>query len=512
MKRYIEEDNRSQQAMFPESLDDYIAQDNQVRVIDAFVDELPLESLGFERAVPKATGRPGYRPTTLLKIYLYGYINRIQSSRRLEREAQRNVELMWLVGRLQPDFKTIADFRKDNRQAIQNTCSHFVELCRQQDFFMQAVVAIDGSKFKAVNNVSKNHTRGILKRRIARTEEHIANYLSKLDEADSDEPTPSETDMPDLKEKLSSLRESLKALKEKEQQVLAHPDKQISETDKDARLMKQGSKGSLVGYNLQTAVDTHHKLIVAHKLTNSPTDRGQLLPVAKKVKRALRCDEMTVLADRGYYSGQDMKSCHDLGIKTLVPKPSTSGNKAAGLYDRADFKYDAEQDQYVCPANEILPRRGRSLEDGKNIDTYYASVTLCRECTLKSKCTRGRERRVRRWEHEALLESLADELRDHPRAMADRACTVEHPFGTLKLNMGATQILMKRLENVQTEMSLHVLAYNMKRTISILGVPMLIKAIREQARSACSIIGHLSGIVCEFMTGKAAYDNQVLRA
>ena len=488
MKRYIEEDNRSQQTMFPERLDDYIAAENQIRVIDAFVDELPLPTLGFARAVPKATGRPGYRPTTLLKIYLYGYINRIQSSRRLERETQRNVELMWLVGRLQPDFKTIADFRKDNRKAIQSTCRHFVELCRQQDFFKQAVVAIDGSKFKAVNSKSRNDTRGSIKRRIARTEEHIANYLAKLDEADVDEPSATDTHIPDLQEKLSSLRETLKALKTREKQVLEHPDKQISETDPDARLMKQGGKGSLVGYNLQTAVDVQHKLIVAHEVTNSPTDRGQLLPVAKLVKEALRCKEMTVLADRGYYKGQDMKSCHELGIKTLVPKSFTSGNKAAGLYDRADFKYDAEQDQYVCPANEILLRRHRSFEDGKNIDTYYVSQTTCRECKLKPKCTRGKERRVRRWEHEALMETLADELRDYPEAMTVRASTAEHPFGTLKMNMGTTHILMKRIENVRTEMSLHVLAYNMKRMISILGVPALIKAVREHARSASSFI------------------------
>lgn len=473
MPRFIEEVGRSQATMFPELLDDYISPENQIRVIDFFVEGLPLQKLGFHRVEPCRTGRPGYHPSTLLKLYLYGYLNRIQSSRRLERETHRNLEVMWLLGRLQPDFKTIADFRKDNGKAIVNVCGEFVEVCRRFQLFSNSLIAIDGSKFKAVNNKKKNDTQASMKRRIAKVKKHIEDYLEALDSKDKDIPIAEERSVEELQAKLESLKVHLKELKQREKEVKAHPDKQISETDPDSRLMKLSTVGSMVAYNVQNAVDTDYKLIVGHKVTNSPVDRGQLLPIAQLVKGVIKRDEFTVLADRGYYKGEDIRSCLLDGITTLVPKSLTSGNGAAGLYPRAAFKYDKENDVYRCPADEILKRRFTNVEKGRTQTAYYASNAVCRECKLKDRCTVGVNRRVRRWEYEDILDRMEEKLTETPDAMTVRAQTVEHPFGTIKLWMGARHFLMKGLDNVRTEMSLHVLAYNMHRMISIFGVTQL---------------------------------------
>ena len=477
MSRFIEEDSRTQSTLFPERLEDYIALDHPIRVVDAFVDGLNLRRLQFKRVDPEKTGRPGYRASTLLKLYIYGYLNRIQSSRRLEQETHRNVELMWLLGRLQPDFKTIADFRKDNGKAIQQSCRELVEIFRKLGMFSQSIVAIDGSKFKAVNAKQRNDTQGSMKRRIERTEKHIADYLAALDAKDNDEPDSDDRGVPDLKEKLASLQTYLEELKQREKDVKAHPDKQLSETDPDSRLMKQGTVGSVVGYNVQTAVDAEHKLIVAHEVTNSPVDRGQLLPLARLAQSALDRDELTVLADRGYYKGTDIKSCVDEGMVTLIPKSKTSINGARGLFPRSAFKYDHKENVYRCPADQLLTHRFRTDEKGLMTNCYYAPVQTCRECNLKSRCTVGENRRVRRWEHENVLEQMQEHLHLTPDAMTTRAQTVEHPFGTIKLWMGARHFLMKRLDNVKTEMSLHVLAYNLRRMMAIVGVPALIEMV-----------------------------------
>ena len=478
MKRFVEEQDRTQATLFPERLDDYISLENPVRVIHAFVEELDLEKIGFERVNPKSTGRPSYHPSTLLKLYIYGYLNRIQSSRRLERETSRNVELMWLIGRLSPDFKTIADFRKDNGKAIRQVCREFVEICRRLDLFKNSLIAIDGSKFKAVNSRRNNDTKNVMKRRIARVEKNIDRYLKLLDEVDTGEKRNQDYSVPDLKEKISDLKEEMAQLKKREEAVLAHPDRQISRIDSDARLLQKGRMGMLVGYNVQTAVDTKNKLIVAHDVTNAISDRNQLTPTTKLAQEALKTIDIVVLADRGYYSGSEINKCYESGAKALVPKNYTSGNKAAGLYDKADFKYDKEKDIYVCPAGEVLKWRGVSMEGEMEVTSYYASYTVCEKCRLKSKCTVGRERRVRRREYDDLLETMEEDLRKMPQAVGLRAMTVEHPYGTLKTWMGAQHFSMRRQKNVRTEMSLHVLAYNLKRMISLLGVGSLIQALR----------------------------------
>lgn len=413
----------------------------------------------------------------MLKIYVYGYLNRIQSSRRLEKETQRNVELMWLVGRLQPDFKTIADFRKNNGKAIQGVCREFVNICCKLDLFANSLVAIDGSKFKAVNSKQKNDTQASMKRRIARVEKHIADYLEALVNKDNDDAGIDERTVPQLKDKLDALQTHLKELQRREEEVIAHPDKQLSETDPDSRLMKQSTVGSLVGYNVQTAVDTDYKLIIAHEVTNSPGDRGQLLPMARLAQEALGREVISVLADRGYYKGTDIKSCVDECMTTLIPKSMTSNSGANGFFPRSAFKYDAKANEYRCPADQVLTYRHSSVEKDMSIDTYYVSIPICRECTLKSRCTTGVNRRMRRWEHEDVLEKMQDDLEQMPEAMTLRASTVEHPFGTIKYWNGSRHFLMKQLKNVRTEMSLNVLAYNMRRMVSIVGVAELIKII-----------------------------------
>ena len=477
MPRFIEEDSRTQSTLFPERLEDYIADDNPIRVVDAFVNGLDLRGLKFKRVDPMKTGRPGYRPATLLKLYMYGYLNRIQSSRRLEQETHRNVELMWLLGRIQPDFQTIADFRKDNGKAIQQSCREFVEIGRKLDMFSKSLVAIDGSKFKAVNSKQRNDSQGSMKRRIARTEKHIADYLAALDAKDNDEPGSDDRSEPELKEKLAELQQHLKELKQREKEVKAHPDKQLSETDPDSRLMKQSTVGSLVGYNVQTAVDTEHKLIIAHEVTNSPIDRGQLLPLARLAKDALNVDELIIFADRGYYKSTDIKACVDERMTTLIPKSLTSNNGAKGLFPRSAFKYDHEADEYRCPADQVMTYRGTSTDKDREIRKYTVSSTICRECKLKSQCTTGVSRKMTRWEHEDVLEEMQIKLDETPDAMTTRAQTVEHPFETLKLWMGARHFLMKCLGNVRTEMSLHGLAYNLKRMMTIFGVPALIEMV-----------------------------------
>ena len=476
MKRFIEGENRSQSTLFPERLDDYIAEDNAVRVVDAFVNKLDLKKLGFDRAEPSATGRPGYQPATLLKIYVYGYLNRIQSSRRLERESYRNVELIWLTGRLMPDFKTIADFRKDNRKAIRRVCMEFVGVCRELKLFSATLVAIDGSKFKAVNSRDKNFTRKSVKRRLQKTQANIDRYLAKLDAVDREEPEIREVTAAELQQKIASMEAKMEQLKGYEAEVEAHPDSQVSLTDPDARSMMKAGGGSTVAYNVQTAVDSKHHLIAAHEVTNAPSDRSQLFSMAGQATAALDTETLTVIADPGYYKGEEIVDCYAAGIKALVPKVDTSGSKIKGRYSKADFRYDAERNEYVCPAGQRLTYRFDSVEHGKTLWVYM--TYQCSSCPLQAKCTTSNAKRIKRWEHEAVLDAAEVELKKHPDTMRQRKRLAEHPYGTIKHWMGATHFLMKRLPNVQAEMSLHVLAYNLRRAINVLGVPKIIEQLQ----------------------------------
>jgi len=477
MKRFVEGADRTQATLLPECLDDYVAEDNPVRAIDAFVEELDLKQLGFAGADAAATGRPAYHPAVLLKIYIYGYLNRIGSSRRLEREAQRNVELMWLTGRLAPDFKTIADFRHDNGEGLRNVCRRFVQLCRDLKLFTQAVVAVDSSKFKAVNSRDRNFTAGKVDKRQQQIEESIHRYLSALETADRTQPADVEAKTERLREKISTLREQMRRMDAIREELKHQPDQQMSLTDPDARSMISQAKGTgVVGYNVQAVVEAKHHLIVTHEVTNIGSDRAQLTKMGTAAKAAMGKQRLQAVADRGYFSGPEIKACTEAAITPMVPKPMTSNAKAEGRFNKTDFIYIAKDDQYQCPAGERAIHRFTTVEHGMTLHKYWSSA--CPRCPLKRQCTTSSYRRITRWEHEAVLEAMQRRLDRKPETMTLRRRTIEHVFGTLKHWMGSTHFLMRGLEHVGTEMCLHVLAYNFKRLITLLGMAKLMRVIR----------------------------------
>jgi transposase len=472
MSRFIQGQDRMQPSLLPACLEDYVDADNLARLIEAFVEALDLGALGFT-AMPASTGRPSYHPATLLKLYVYGYLNRLQSSRRLERECGRNVELMWLTGRLAPDFKTIADFRRDNGPAICAACAQFIVVCRQIGLFTRPLAAIDGSKFKGVNARDKNFTRGKVRTRLEKLNETIAHYLTALDAADRQESMGVDAGSGRLRDKLAKLRAQMQKLKALEAAVEASPDKQVSLTDPDTRLMVTGDRlTGVVGYNVQTAVETEHHLIVAHEVTNKG-DRGQLPQMAEKAKQALGFDKIDAIADAGYYRGADLLVCRDIGVTALTPRTNTSGARAEGRFSKEAFVYLPEDDAYRCPAGQKLIRRYDREEAGLTMSVYWCST--CQTCPLQSQCTTGKQRRIKRWKHENLVEAMNARMEEID-AMAIRRETAEHPFSAIKAGMGATHFLCKGLKAVRTEMSLHVLAYNIRRIIASLGGQWLRKA------------------------------------
>jgi len=476
MSGFIQGDDRHQATLFPERLDDYLAEDNAVRVIDVFVDDLDLSGLGFKTHSEK-TGRPAYHPTILLKLYVYGYLNRVQSSRRLEREAHRNIELMWLTGRLAPDFKTIADFRKNNGKAIRLVCREFIMLCKKLNLFAEAFVAIDGSKFKAVNSRDRNFTKAKMPRRLQQIDASIERYLGQIASADRQEAAVATDNTQRLEDKITALKTEMARLKQLEVQMRQTPDQQISLTDPDARSMATSGRGTgTVGDNVQTAVDAAHHLIVTHEVTNQGHDRHQLHHMAQQAKEVIGSETLAVVADRGYFNGKDILACEQSQITTYLPKPQTSGSTKKGLFSKRDFIYHADENEYACPAGERLIWRFETVEKGLKLHKYWSS--RCPNCSIKSQCTTDKYRRVGRWEHEAVIEAAEARLDREPERMRTRRETVEHPFGTLKCWMGSTHFQTKTLKQVSTEMSLHVLAYNFKRVLAILGVTSLLNAIQ----------------------------------
>lgn len=477
MSGFIEGDNRQQATMFPERLDDYITEENSVRVVDVFIDSLDLSGLGFKTKAER-TGRPGFHPSTMLKLYVYGYLNRVQSSRRLERESQRNVELMWLLGRLAPDFKTIADFRKDNGKGIKAVCREFILVCKKLGLLSSACVAVDGSKFKAVNSDDRAFTPAKMARRLRKLDESIDKYLAEIKRIDSEDTKEAENTKIRLKDRLAKVKEEAERLKLIEQEMLKSPDKQIALTDSDARIMQTGGRSTvMVAYNVQSVVDTENHLIVTHEVTNRGSDRAQLFKMSRQAKKILDVDVMDVVADKGYYKGTEILACANAGITPYLAKPQTSGNQSKGMFGKRDFKYIEADDEYQCPAGERLTYRSQVFENGLALDRYWTSA--CEGCKFKAQCTTAPSRRIARWEHEHVLEELDKRMANEPQRMIDRRSTVEHPFGTIKSWMGSTHFQMKTIGRVATEMSLHVLSYNMKRVMTILGPEELSAAIKS---------------------------------
>jgi transposase len=475
---YIRGVTRNQVMLFPESVEDYITEDNPVRLIDAFVGSLDLAGLGFLRAQLAETGRPAYDPGDLLRLYLYGYLNRVRSSRMLERETKVNLEVMWLLGKLAPDFKTIADFRRDNLQAIKRVCREFTLLCRKLKLFGGELVAVDGSKFKAVNNRRRNFNEARLTKAIKAIEEKIDGYLDELDAADASEPDPDEPgpSAADLREKIKTLQQRKAKYQALHEGLKESGAKQVSLTDKDARSMVMHHGSTEVGYNVQTVVDEKHQLIVEHEVTNDPTDHAHLAEMAVRAKATLEVEKLEVVADMGYYDGAEVKQCAEAGVTTYIPKPITSVNKKRGLFTKQDFSYEEEKDCYRCPAGEELTYRYESFEQGRQI--RYYTTSKCRVCPIKHRCTTNqRGRRITRWVDEKLLEDMARRVRARPELMRRRQQLSEPPFGTIKRAMGHGYFLMRGLNKVGAEMSLTVLSYNIKRVINILGVKKMIEAV-----------------------------------
>ncbi len=474
---HIDGFDRDQITMFPEALDDYISEDNPVRFIDAFVGSLDLSSLGIQRVIHADTGRPPYHPGDLLRLYIYGYLNRVRSSRRLEKETNRNVELMWLLRRLTPDFKTIADFRRDNHKAIQKVCRSFTLFCRESDLFGGELIAIDSSKFKAVNSRRENFSKRKLKSFIKKIDQQIEDYLNDLDQNDELEAEVLKPTAEEIQEKIKSLKERKGKLGKLLDELEASGETQVSFTDPDSRSMPLGQNhGTQVGYNVQVSVDDKHYLIIDHDVTNDVTDFNQLERMATRAKEILQVDALDVIADKGYYSGSQIKACLEKGITPTIPKANTSANRKKGLFTKQDFRYDQENDCYRCPAGEIMTFRFQTTEKNRQIK-YYATSS-CRTCRIKHKCTRNKGgRRITRWVDEDLLDEMQRRIEHNPDLLTRRKAIVEHPFGTIKWSMDQGHFLMKGIPKTSAEMSLSFLAYNIKRVINILGVPKMIEAL-----------------------------------
>jgi len=466
--------DRSQTLMFPERLEDYIGAENPVRFLDAFVASLELHALGFSKAQVANTGRPPYDPAALLKLYLYGYLHRIRSSRLLEAECHRNVEVIWLLGKLAPDFKTIADFRKDNLKPLRAVSRQFTLLCQKLKLFGGELLAIDGSKFGAVNAKDQNFNAAKLQELMARADARLAEYLEALDGADATEPAGGVMDKAQLAEKIAALREK----QEWHAELLAQlneEQKQISVTDPESRKMPT-AQGMVVGYNAQVAVDARHKLIAADVVTNEVTDLKQLANVALAAKGNLELKQTEVVADAGYYNAAEVSRCAEQGITAYVPKADTSANTARGLYGKSRFRYDEKKDVYVCPAGAELTYRFATYELGRELRYYRASG--CKSCALKKQCTRNKANRtITREENEGLMEAMARRMKAEPRKFKLRKTLAEHPFGTIKRWFGYTHFLLKGLEKVRCEWSLTTLAYNLKRVLNLVSFEKLMAAV-----------------------------------
>jgi transposase len=471
---YVMGEDREQGTMFPERLDDYIREDNPVRFLDAFVESLDLLELGFKRAEAKQMGRPAYHPGLFVRLYLYGYLYRLRSSRKLKREAERNVELMWLLRKLMPDHKTIADFRKDNLQPLRKVCGEFSALCRKMKLFGGELVAVDGSKFKASNGRERNFNEKKLKKLMTLAEQSMEKYLAELNAEDAEEAktetTPANAE--ELKKKIEALGKRKAEHQRRLEELQKSGESEMSLTDPEARLMKT-RQGTAVCYNVQMAVDHKHRLIAASTVSNSASDRGQLAEISKEAKQTLAVEQVDVVTDMGYYDCADVSACEKNGITVYMHKPPLSVKSKQ--YTKDDFQYNASNDTYRCPAGADLAKTGKGTERGRAIKYY--TTPACATCPKKSLCTKAARRRIKRLVDEEVVERMVQRARDNPDKMRARKGMSEHPFGTLKRWMDQGYFLMRGKFKVGTEISMSVMAFNMKRAFKIVGVKDMIAAL-----------------------------------
>ena len=477
---YITGENRNQIILFPESIDEYVSDNNSIRIIDEYINQLDLKRLGFKRAVNPSTGRPPYHPKDMLKLYLYGYLNRIRSSRRLEQEAIRNLEVIWLIRKLKPDFKTIADFRKDNKKALKKVFRDFTKLCDEWELFGKELVAIDGSKFRACNSKKNNYNPKKLARHLKYLDEKIENYIQELDQGDKTEASLKKPDVNTIKERIQQLRERKEKYESYQRKLKQSGENEISTTDPDSRLMANHNNVE-VSYNVQTTVDAKHKLIADFKVTQKPNDLGELDNMALRAKRLFRNKTFEVLADKGYYKPKDLKKCTENGITVYITKQTyANGTKDPAFY--ADqFKYDPERKVYICPGGKELYYARERKKDGKIIGYEYRNYAACKKCEFKERCTKAKKgRTICRHVDQDFLDRIDSQTKRNMKKYKLRQMIVEHPFGTIKRGWEAYFFLTKRKVSVSAEISLSFLAYNFKRAINILGTEEILRRLRQR--------------------------------
>ena len=476
---HISGEKRTQLLLLPDAVDDYVGPDNPVRFIDAFVDSLELEAAGFQRVRPNDKGRPGYDPADLLKLYIYGYLNRVRSSRRLEVETHRNLEVIWLVRQLKPDFKTIADFRRDNRNAFRQVFREFVRLCHELDLFGRELIAVDGTRIKAVNNRNRNFTRATLKRELQSIDRRLEQYLQQMNETDAKGDGDGTNDsVAHLQAKIASMRKKKTILEGHGKTLNESGEAQLSLTDPDSRAMHTSTRVA-VGYNAQIAVDTKHNLIAEQQVHSKVSDLGLLAETAIAARENLAVKTIDAVADRGYYKIEDIENCEAAGVTPYVSKPDRSTARNSGHFPKSEFRYDAETNTCCCPAGQRLApgyRETAGKTRSETILVHYINRAACRSCAVRDRCTKNTYRRITRYENEATMDRMADRLAARPEVMDRRRESVEHPFGSIKQWMGHGAFLTQRLGSVRAEFSLTALAYNMRRAINLAGIPAMISA------------------------------------
>ena len=477
---YLRGPSRAEVQLLPPCLEDFVPSDAPVRFIDAYVESLDLGKLGFTRATPSLTGRPPYHPADLLKLYLYGYLYRIRSSRRLESEAGRNLEVMWLLRSVRPDFKTIADFRKDNLQAFKALFKHFNLLCRAENLFSAELVAIDGSKFAAVNNSRRTFSQEQLQEILQRIDTRLESFLSEMESKDDDAESGADgASASDLKAKIARLQEDKSSYAELVSQMQKEGETQISLTDPDARRMK-GPHHYVVGYNVQVAVDSKNHLIVVEEVVQDGNDQQQLAAMAKAAKEELAVEKLKVVADKGYNRADDLAACEQANIEPVVPAPASTGgrtNKGEVVFAKKEFHYDAPADHYRCPGGQNLLRYRKRNSRGVQ-GVIYQNRAACRLCPLKNQCTKASFRAITRWNNEDATERCARRVAEQPKVVAQRKEIVEHVFGTLR-TWGHDRFLMRGLQKVRAEFSLSALTYNLRRLINLTDWAQLIEKLRN---------------------------------
>jgi transposase len=479
---YIEGEDRNQIILFPESIDEYVSDNNSIRIIDEYIEQLDLKRLGFQRAANPSLGRPPYHPKDMLKLYLYGYLNRVRSSRRLEQEASRNLEVIWLIRKLKPDFKTIADFRKDNQKALKKVFRDFTRLCDEWELFGKELVAIDGSKFRACNSKKNNYSPKKIERHLKYLDEKIEGYLQELDHHDRVESHDRKPDAGEITKRIQQLRDRREKYASYQRKLKQSGENEISTTDPDARLMVNHNNVE-VSYNVQTTVDAKHKLIADFKVSQKPNDLGQLAPMAIRAKRLFGDKTFEVLADKGYYKAKDLKKCTENGITVYITKQTyANGTKDQPFYSD-QFKYNPTKNVYLCPAGKELPYYRARKKDGKIIGYEYRNYDFCKDCEFKSRCTSAKKgRSICRHADQDFLDRIDLQTKRNMEKYKLRQMIVEHPFGTIKRGWGAYFFLTKRKVSVSTEISLSFLAYNLKRAINILGTEEILRRLRQRKK------------------------------